>query len=112
MIDVVGVTVAVRVADGVAAGVGVAPLSTVTAIVLLHTDPGFFTQNVADEAGPWYPVATIFPDRTETVLSWMYGYIPYLSITVAPVLKPEPRRVTVIVPVGSGLGDTDVILGP
>ena len=36
---------------------------------VLHTDPGFFTQNVADEAGPWYPVATIFPDRTETVTS-------------------------------------------
>jgi hypothetical protein len=67
VLDAVGVVVAVRVADSVA--VGVAPLPTGTAIVLLHTEPGFFTQNVADEAGPWYPVATIFPDRTETVTS-------------------------------------------
>ena len=65
----VGAGVPVLDAVGVAVAVGVAPLPTGTTIVLLHTDPGFFTQNVADEAGPWYPVATIFPDRTETVTS-------------------------------------------
>jgi hypothetical protein len=89
------------------AGETVTGVANVTCKVFDASVPGFLTDTATWPAVPHHPAADNCVDETKLVGSAMPP-----NVTPAPETNPLPFTVTVKLPVGTGLGDTDVNVGP